>query len=132
MNVFVSSQRVDASFVQALIQHLRYAGFAVDHSPRNPLDGEDSRWNEWYETGLPTAVSAADCFVIVIDYGWDSATWMGIEADLARLSNLPMYFWNPQGIEGIARGMLSYLKTELPADLTLAVRCLTAHAETEQ
>jgi hypothetical protein len=132
MIVFVSSQSVDAANARTLIQHLMASGLAVDHSPRNPLDGDDPRWHDWFKKGLPAAVAAADCFVIVIDGGWDSSTWMGEEAHIASVSGLPMYYWNPAGIQVKAKGMLPYLKRKLSDDLADAVQCLAEDAQTEQ
>jgi len=123
--LFVSCQDIDATQAQELIQALRNKGFAVEHSPRNPMDGEDERWGSWYDDLLPETVQRANAFVIVVDRGWDSATWMAIEADEAtgRLRNqpaLPMYYYNPQEINVKAAGMLPYLKELLPNDATEA------------
>lgn len=130
MKVFVSCQSVDSVSVQSLIRRLIAIGLAVDHSPRNPLDGEDSRWSDWYKHSLPAAIAAANCFLIVVDGGWDSSSWMGEEARMAEESGLPMYFWNPDRIQ--VKGMLHYLKLQLPDDLADAVRHLRAAAETKQ
>jgi hypothetical protein len=35
-----------------LIRGLQRAGVEVGHSPLNPLDGIDPRWEHWYESGL--------------------------------------------------------------------------------
>jgi hypothetical protein len=129
MNVFVSSQRIDSPNAQRLLRRLTAAGLAVDHSPRNPLDADDPRWRDWYRNGLPAAITATDCFLIVVDGGWDCSTWMGEEAHLAEISDLPMYFWNPEHIH--VKGMLRYLKRQLPDDSADAVRQLIASVETE-
>lgn len=128
-NVFVSSQRIDSSNAQALIDELREAGFGVDHSPRNPLDGEDVRWSGWYDHGLQQAIDRADAFVIVVDPAWDSSTWMGEESQAATLAGLPMSYWNPEGIAFSDGAMRSYLKQRLPgepADAALTLRELLA------
>ncbi len=130
MNVFVSTQRIDSPNARSLLRRIAAAGLAVDHSPRNPLDGDDPRWRNWYKTGLPAAIAAADCFLIVIDGGWDSSTWMGEEAHVAEMSALPMYFWNPDRLH--VKGMLRYLKRQLPDNSADAVRQLLARVETEQ
>jgi len=73
-------------------QYLMGASF---HSPKNPLDGEDSRWNKWYASGLSTLLARCDRFVVVLDQGWDSSTWIGQEASLAFEQNLETFYWNP-------------------------------------
>lgn len=130
MNVFVSSQRIDSVNAQRLLERLMAAELPVVHSPRNPIDGDDPRWRGWYQDGLPKAIAAADCFLVVVDAGWDSSTWMGEEAHMAEKSGLPIYFWNPERVH--VKGMLRYLQRQLPDDPTDAVRKLIACTETEQ
>ena len=103
----------------------------MNHSPRNPLDGDDRRWADWYQRGLQEAIKESQSFVIIVDRGWDSSTWMGIEADeglrKARASggNYVMAYWNPNNIEVKAKGMLGYLKDRLPNKVNEAVEALT-------
>lgn len=131
MKIFVSSQRIDEPHTTALISKLRGAGFQVVHSPKNPLDGDDERWTQdWYNKGLLETLDATDVFISSIDRGWDSATWMAIEADEAmkRTTNAhiqQMYYYNPLKISVTAAGMLRYLKEQLPDDLESTVKILS-------
>ena len=114
-----------------LISELKQNGFRTSHSPRNPLDGDDSRWHDWYEKGLDEAIKESQSFVIVVDRGWDSSTWMAIEADQAlRKAKASggyylMVYWNPNNIEVKAKGMLGYLKDRLPNEVDKAIEALT-------
>src|SRR5689334_2646354 len=97
--VFVSSQRVDRDPARELIRRLLTTGIGVEHSPSNPLDREDARWSDWYHEGLFAALRRCRLFVIVLDAGWDSSTWMGTEAHAALESSragtqLEAFFWN--------------------------------------
>jgi hypothetical protein len=129
MRVFASSQSVDHTPASDLILRLREMGAAVSHSPSNPLDRDDPRWNDWYAVGLPAAIEQCDTVVIVVDRGWDSSTWMAQEAQVAvQATGLGakrrLYFWNPGGIVVQAAGMLPYLQSELPRSLDAAVQIL--------
>lgn len=120
--IFVSSCRVDGQHAAALIERLRGESFGVSHSPRNPSDGEDRRWLDWYKGGCRAELEGADIFVTVISRAWDCSTWMAHEcgeaSELAGEGRLRgVYFWNPEGIEVEARGMVEYLKERLPDDL---------------
>lgn len=125
MRVFVSSQAADQRPARDLITGLRDAGVEVEHSPSNPLDRTDPRWTTWYDHGLGVAIAKSDAFVIVLDKGWDSSTWMGIEAEAALKSPnrtaTNAYIWNPDGIVVSAAGMVPYLRPELPRNLAQAV-----------
>ena len=127
MRVFVSCQAVDGDSCSRLIRALRSAGVDVDHSPKNPADGHDPRWTGWYAQGLAAAIAGRDVSVIVLDVGWDSSTWMMIEAEalFGAASASPerrVFFWNPDGI--IIRAGLRYLKDELPQDVDDAMRAI--------
>jgi hypothetical protein len=129
--VFVSSQSVDNKPASVLIAGLRNAGLEVEHSPSTPQDREDERWADWYHQGLARTLSMCSAFVIVIDSGWDSSTWMAMEAREAieKTSATPRiqsFFWNPEGLHVTARGMLQYLKNELPPDVSEAIKRLRA------
>src|SRR3954469_18990841 len=108
MRVFVSSQGVDRWPARELITALRQASVEVEHSPRNPLDGEDPRWSDWYGSALRGAVDRCDAFVIVVEPGWDSSTWMAVEAEAGltpgRKTEQNAFFWNPDGIAVNAAG----------------------------
>lgn len=132
MNIFVSSQAVDAQQVRIFLRALADAGHAIDHSPRNPEHGDDERWQLWYRQGLPTAVTWADRFVIVIDSVWESSSWMAAEADLAARSGLPVHFWNPDGHQVTAKLMLSYLQNELPDAIDAALNELSRPSDGEK
>jgi len=130
-SIFISCQSIDSPEPQMLISELKERGFRMNHSPRNPLDGDDRRWADWYQRGLQEAIKESQSFVIIVDRGWDSSTWMGIEADeglrKARASggNYVMAYWNPNNIEVKAKGMLGYLKDRLPNKVNEAVEALT-------
>jgi hypothetical protein len=129
--IFVSSQRIDGPPANQLVAALLATGVTVIGSPSNPLDSHDPRWSNWYEAGLPEAVRRCSAFVIVVDRGWDSSTWMSIEAEEALKCSiggrpLPMLFWNPMSLEVKARGMTPYLKRRLPNAVSQAVSQLIA------
>jgi hypothetical protein len=124
VNVFVSSQSVDGARAASLIDGLRRAHVRVNHSPRNPLDGQDPRWEDWYQAGLPAAVGRCNVFVAVIDRGWDSSTWMGCEAEMATKAGLPLLYWNPDRVRVTAPGMVPYLREQLPDTLNDALALL--------
>ena len=120
--IFISSQDVDNDPAKSLIERLRQEGFSVEHSPRNPLERNDSRWKNWYEEGLRSTLDKSEVFVSVIDGGWDSSSWMAEEAhqamDAPGARPVPYaFFWNPLSIEIRAEGTFTYLRKELPKDL---------------
>ena len=99
------------------------------HSPRNPSDGEDDRWRNWYDKSCREEMEQAEIFITVISSGWDCSTWMGIEGHEAlKLMEAgkirKMYFYNPEHIEVKAEGMVPYMKEELPDNLDEVVRIL--------
>ena len=73
---------------------------------------------------MPKAIAAADCFLVVVDAGWDSSIWMGEEVHMAEKSGLPIYFWNPERVH--VKGMLRYLQRQLPDDPTDAAAMVGA------
>jgi hypothetical protein len=81
--IFVSSCRIDEPHTTALVSRLRHESFSVLHSPRNPLDGADARWHDWYASGCKAALDRASIFIAIINFGWDSSTWMAHECDEA-------------------------------------------------
>ncbi len=127
--IFVSSCRIDGPHAAALVARLRGEAFAVLHSPRNPSDGRDGRWVDWYRRGCRAELETADIFIAVISRPWDCSTWMAHECDealrLAEAGRLRgMFYWNPERIAVEARGMLKYLKEPLPDDLDELARAL--------
>jgi hypothetical protein len=124
MTIFVSSQSVDTAPASLLIDGLRRAGVAVEHSPRNPIHGHDPRWQDWYSKGLQDALKRCTSFVAVVDRVWESSTWMAVESDEAKKRVASTYFWNPQGVAVAAAGMKPYLTAELPAPLDAAIAVL--------
>lgn len=92
------------------------------------MDGDDPRWRDWYEAGLPAAIGRCEVFVAVVDRGWDSSTWMGQEADTASKSGLTLLYWNPDRLLVKARGMVAYLREELPPALDDALTLLLRRA----
>lgn len=130
MRVFMSSQDVDGDPCSALISTLRSEGWVVDHSPRNPIRGHDPRWSSWYASGLAAALTGADVFIVVLDYVWDSSSWMAEEAHFAIERGMvkTAFYWNPQCIVVRAMGMRRYLRSELPRDMDALVQVLREHA----
>jgi len=121
-HIFVSSCRIDDPHATALIERLRSESFIVLHSPRNPSDGDDARWRNWYESGCKAEMGRANIFISVVTAAWDCSTWMAHEclealkqagADQIR----GMYFWNPGRVEVTAGVVTAYLKKRLPDDL---------------
>lgn len=116
--VFVSCERIDEPVVIELIKKLKKF-FVVLHSPRNPLDGEDFKWNDWYQTGLNGALAKSDIFLIAVTNGWDSATWMAIESHeaLRLFKNSQIcktVFWNPLNIKLQSSGTAEmYLREQI-------------------
>lgn len=130
MNIFVSSQNIDEPHTITLIKELRAFGFQVNHSPRNPSYGYDFRWVNWYEKGLQDSLAATNVFIISVDAGWDSSTWMTIEVDLALklLGNgniEQLYYYNPLHIRVKAKGALPYLNKQLPDSLNDTIGLLS-------
>lgn len=127
MHIFTSSQDIDQPPASVLIARLRESGFSVDTSPQNPSAGYDPRWADWYDSGLPAALEIADWFVIVLDQGWDSSSWMAEEARCATQRHcrqqLPhVCYWNPDCIEVNAAGMKPYLRERLPDRVDEAIK----------
>jgi hypothetical protein len=128
--IFVSSCRIDGFHAAALIKRLRDESFTVLHSPRNPADGEDHRWRDWYEHGCRAELEMADIFVTVISRAWNCSTWMAHEVgETSRLVKAGkircVYFWNPERIKVEACGIVEHLNEPLPDnldDLILALR----------
>jgi len=130
-SIFISCQSIDSPEPQMLISELRKKGFKVDHSPRNPSVGHDSRWADSYRTGIKRAIEQSQSFVIVLDSGWDSSTWMAVEADEASKKaeelgdDYLMAYRNPTNIDVKAKGRLGYLRRRLPNDVDKAIEALT-------
>lgn len=120
LRVFISSCSVDESPAASLISRLRVDGFEVDHSPSV---SRDPRFANWYEEGLDPALANTNVFIAVVDESWDCSTWMAIEADRAQKMIGPnrCFFWNPNSRLVLAKGMLPYLKEELPKDLNALI-----------
>jgi hypothetical protein len=128
MRVFVSSENVERSPARLLLERLRQEGWAVDHSPRNPAEGKDPRWMNWYERGCREALQHADVFIAVVTKTWES-TWMAQESWLAMQEPgqryVPRcYYWNPEGIAVHAQGLTPYLRERLPDDLEAVIAAL--------
>jgi len=129
MRVFLSTQAIDDENSQAMLRAIRAANLGVEHSPRNPVHGDDSRWSDWYSCGLPNPVAGCGVFVVVVDKGWDSSTWMGIEGEAWRTrwggEMQRSFFWNPESIS-VSKAMARYLREELPTELSAAVGKISA------
>jgi hypothetical protein len=122
--IFISSDLVDHPPASLLIDGLRRAGALVEHSPRNPHDGPDSRWPGWYSQGLPDSLSRCQSFVAVINRAWASSSWMACEAHEARKRLSFAFYWNPERVTVTAARMKPYLTTQLPASLEEAISIL--------
>lgn len=130
MDIFVSSQNIDEPHTNTLIKELRAYGFQVNHSPRNPIHGYDFRWANWYEKGLQDSLATANVFIISVDAGWDSSTWMAMEADLAlRLlgnGNIKqLYYYNPLHIRVKSKWAVPDLNKQLPDSLNDTIGLLS-------
>jgi hypothetical protein len=79
VNVFVSSCIVGEAGADALIVALRAGGHHVRHSPRH-----DGDFSDWYDRRLGETIGSCQVAIIVVDYVWNSSTWMGIEAEEIR------------------------------------------------
>lgn len=128
MRVFVSSENIDRPPVPKLLKRLLREGWLVLHSPRNPAEGADPRWSDWYKRGCQAAVEQADVFIAVVTRTWES-TWMAHESEVAlqcsEERHVPRcYYWNPDGVEVHAAGLLPYLRARLPDDLEAAMAVL--------
>jgi hypothetical protein len=123
VSIFISCQDIDSPYVERLFAALREVALPFFHSPPNPMRRPDAAWVNWYDQGLPATLARTSGFLIVIDSGWDSSTWMGIEAHtaIARISGEHLRFFafvNPNQTLVRARGMLPYLREEFPSDLS--------------
>jgi len=67
--IFVSCEGVDSKFAKSLIERLRAENLNVFHSPRNPLHGEDIRWDNWYEKGLGKELNQLEIFILIVKFG---------------------------------------------------------------
>ena len=134
LNVFVSCERVDDERATAFIEALRRRGCVVSHSPRNPMDGQDERWADWYAVGLKDELRRADVFVAVVTSGWASSSWMLCEAVEARQQSLQrsrrMFQYNvlcsPVFFDGKPRG---HEQTLLPLDIEAAAEILLRNSD---
>ena len=127
--VFVSSQNVRGAEAAPLIERLKMNGFAVEHSPENPITSSDPKWKDWYEKKLDELLERSEIFIFVIDGGWDSSTWMAIEAEraLRRKENGKLrgfFCHNPRSIPVVATGMKPYLSKALPINIPDAAKIL--------
>jgi len=136
MRVFVSSPEAKESRAAELIDALLDAGVEVEHSPDSSGDPlVDSRWAGWYprlaleagkdsNCGLGRAFDGVDLCVIVVNWYWDSSTWMLIEANEAyvRLGSERLWFWDPDEERPGSPGVAFCLVNPLPTELSAAVR----------
>lgn len=116
--VFVSCQAIDEKEAQDFLHELSEADFEVQHSPSPPSHGNDPAWEGWYEKRLGEAVERADYFVVIVDRGWDSSTWMGIEGEAAlseirKKRSLQMFSYILSDRE-VTNVMTKYLGQALP------------------
>ena len=63
---------------------------------------------------MTRSIAWAGAAIVVVDCGWDSSTWMGIESDEIRTrldaGNFQAFLWNPEGIAVRAAGMIPYVQ----------------------
>lgn len=84
VKVFVSTENTKDPRVERIIDELRKSpGIEVEHSPLNPLAGDDPRWQGWDGRESGKAIAAADCFLAIETRGYDSSTWIAQEFDVA-------------------------------------------------
>ncbi len=131
MNAFINCERIDDLFVERLINNLKLEGFMVSTSPKNPIDGEDIRWNNWYNFGIDEALQNIDVFISIITDSWSSSTWMAIECDTAEKYFLQnsiknMYYIDLRTSKYMPKGMEQYLKTELPKNFNEILKIIKA------
>lgn len=126
-DIFISCARVDSPHATALIRELRRKEFHVAHSPREPLDGHDESWHNWYEGRGQSTIAATEIFVVVVTEAWDCSTWMAFEATEA-LKSLEqgtlkrMLHYNPTHIEvHYPENKWHWLGEKLPNELDEAV-----------
>ena len=111
-----------------LINSLSENNITHKHSPLNPASGTDPLWKNWYSSELENQLKQCNTFIIVVDQGWESSTWMATEAETAKLLNLSFAYWNPLNITKISLGMQSYLKNQLPINLSDATVKIAEYA----
>ena len=128
--MFISCEQVDSFHANALIQRLRQEGISVSHSPRNPSDGNDERWINWYDGGGQEEISKAEVFVVVVTAGWDASTWMAFEATealkgLRQGHTKRMMHYNPENTKiHYPENKYKWLGEKLPDNLEEAITLL--------
>ena len=84
VKVFVSTENTKDPRVARIIDGLRkFPAIEVEHSPLNPLVGDDPRWQGRDDRECRGAIAAADCFLAIETRGYDCSTWMAHEFDVA-------------------------------------------------
>jgi hypothetical protein len=122
-SIFVSAYNIDKPPASTLINALLAKGITVEHSPSNPHERTDPKWENWYGGELSESIKKCEGFVSVIDETWDSSSWMAEEC-LVALKQMNVYYWNPNNVKVTAPGMAPFLKSKLPTELIQAVQVL--------
>jgi len=100
-------------------------------SPYSPHcgKGNDEKWENWYDNGLPEAVKQSDIFIAFISKQYDS-TWMAQEFQTAfnwylEHKSPKLFVFNPEKLK-LPKGFEPYIKSsvELPRDLSKLIRCI--------
>ena len=67
----------DHSLANEFFGLLKQHEFTVEHSPFSPHSGfVDTRWINWYKSGLPQAIQWAELFIAVLTPSCSGSTWM--------------------------------------------------------
>lgn len=120
-SIFISCERVDDDYPSKLIAYLKAKGYTVRHSPKNPVDGKDDKWENWYSFGLNDCLENSNYFIIIVTDSWDSSSWMGQEAASGKLLynnkviSKYMYIDLRSNIN-IPLGMATFLENKIPKE----------------
>ena len=136
MRVFVSSCRIDDIQASSLIQRLASENFQVWCSPRNPHDGKDERWRDWYTKRCQDELDKVDIFIAVVNKNWAVSTWMLHELYEARkrlkdgvIRNI--YCFNPEHFKIDSINMEFHPPEQLPDEIDDVVKLLQANHKSE-
>jgi hypothetical protein len=134
VKVFVSTENTRDPRIARIIDQLRKSpAIEVDHSPLNPLVGDDPRWRGWDGRECSKAIAAADCFLAIETRGYDSSTWMAHEFDVAwklhRERGRPLLFLSKCADRPLPMGFARYEEaaTILPVEPDAAAAAFLGH-----
>lgn len=84
VSVFISTDNFGNVSIQEILNSLMEQNLIVNTSPKNPVNGYDAKWVDWYSKGLQLALVSTDVFIIILTDSWESSTWMAEEAHRAE------------------------------------------------